>query len=364
MGCMMAGSTGTKRRAMRRRLVVVGGIVLALGGIALSAGGAYAYYWDSGHADVIAPGVRIAGIDVGGLRAAQARKLLDRRLVQPLERPIRLRFHTYRVVVRPRRAGVRVDVTKMVGTAVRLSRDGGLVHRLLRDFHHRRLNAAIRLRAGLSDAALRRLSRHVAHALDRPAEDAQVIPSSAALQIVPSHPGRAVRQDALTHMLASRLLRPHRGATVTIPMKPVRPRWTSATIARRYPADILVDRGSFTLRFYRYLQLYKTYPIAVGRQGLETPSGLYSIDDKQVNPSWHVPQSSWAGDLAGRVIPPGPDDPIKARWMGFWNGAGIHGTDETSSIGSAASHGCIRMTIPDVIELYDLVPWNTPIYVG
>ena len=48
------------------------------------------------------------------------------------------------------------------------------------------------------------------------------------------------------------------------------------------------------------------------------------------------------------MIPPGPDDPIKARWMGFYNGAGIHGTDEVASLGTAASHGCVRMSIPDV----------------
>ena len=83
-----------------------------------------------------------------------------------------------------------------------------------------------------------------------------------------------------------------------------------------------------------------------------------------MNPSWHVPNSSWAGALAGRVIPPGPDDPIKARWLGFYNGAGIHGTDEISSLGTAASHGCIRMSIPDVEQLYPLVPLHTPIYVG
>jgi len=108
----------------------------------------------------------------------------------------------------------------------------------------------------------------------------------------------------------------------------------------------------------------RTYTIAVGRQGLETPAGQYEINDRQVNPSWHVPNSSWAGALAGRVIPPGPDDPIKARWLGFYNGAGIHGTDEISSLGTAASHGCIRMSIPDVEQLYPLVPLHTPIYVG
>ena len=80
--------------------------------------------------------------------------------------------------------------------------------------------------------------------------------------------------------------------------------------------------------------------------------------------SWHVPDSAWAGSLAGRIIPPGPADPIKARWMGFWNGAGIHGTDETWSIGHAVSHGCVRMRIADVEALYPLVPLGTPVYVG
>jgi lipoprotein-anchoring transpeptidase ErfK/SrfK len=77
-----------------------------------------------------------------------------------------------------------------------------------------------------------------------------------------------------------------------------------------------------------------------------------------------VPNSSWAGSLAGQLIPPGPQDPLKARWMGFFDGSGIHGTDETSSIGSDASHGCVRMLIPDVIDLYNRVQIGTPVYIG
>jgi lipoprotein-anchoring transpeptidase ErfK/SrfK len=82
-----------------------------------------------------------------------------------------------------------------------------------------------------------------------------------------------------------------------------------------------------------------------------------------VNPSWHVPESAWAGDLAGRVIPPGPDNPIKARWLGIYNGAGIHGTADIGSLGTAASHGCIRMAIPDVEKLYDQVPLQSPVFI-
>ncbi len=59
-----------------------------------------------------------------------------------------------------------------------------------------------------------------------------------------------------------------------------------------------------------------------------------------------------------------PENPLKARWMGIYNGAGIHGTDARGSIGTNASHGCVRMAIPDVIELYDQVDVGTPIYIG
>jgi lipoprotein-anchoring transpeptidase ErfK/SrfK len=84
-----------------------------------------------------------------------------------------------------------------------------------------------------------------------------------------------------------------------------------------------------------------------------------------VNPAWSVPNSAWAGDLAGTVVPGGtPENPLKARWMGIFDGAGIHGTDDLASLGSAASHGCIRMSIPDVINLYDQVDVGTPIYIG
>lgn len=69
-------------------------------------------------------------------------------------------------------------------------------------------------------------------------------------------------------------------------------------------------------------------------------------------------------DLAGQTIPPGPANPIKARWMAIYEGAGIHGTEETASLGSAASHGCVRMAIADVEGLYDEVEVGTPIFIG
>jgi lipoprotein-anchoring transpeptidase ErfK/SrfK len=184
------------------------------------------------------------------------------------------------------------------------------------------------------------------------------------LNVTPSHDGLAVQRRFLRYRIKRELRDPDSLHVVLVPTRRLRPHVSSARLAVKYPAFITIDRAHFRLRFWKDLKLYKTYTIAVGRQGLETPAGQYEINDRQVNPSWHVPNSSWAGALAGRVIPPGPDDPIKARWLGFYNGAGIHGTEELWSLGTAASHGCIRMSIPDVEELYELVPLHTPVYVA
>jgi lipoprotein-anchoring transpeptidase ErfK/SrfK len=151
---------------------------------------------------------------------------------------------------------------------------------------------------------------------------------------------------------------------VRVPAETVQPKVTSDRVAAKYPTVVTVDRAGFRLHLFKNLKLVKSYPIAVGRQGLETPAGLYPVQDKQINPVWHVPNSSWAGALAGKTIPPGPADPIKARWIGITGGAGIHGTTEIGSLGSAASHGCIRMAIPDVIDLFDRVPYGSMIYVA
>jgi lipoprotein-anchoring transpeptidase ErfK/SrfK len=347
---------------MRRRLLVLTGILLAVTAVALTAGGAYAYFWENGRSDLLAPGITVAGVDVGGLHASNARVLLEQRLVARLRTPLRLTAGNRSFVVDPLRAGLRVDVDGMVSRAVAVSRSGGLAHRFLRDLAGHPVHAAIPLTATLSRNVIARTAANVASVVDEPARPAHVVPSASTLRVVPDKPGVAVDQSALRRELSTALLEPGMRA-LTVPVHTVEPRWTTATLAKRYPAFLLVDRETFTLRLFRGLKLAKTYRIAVGQAGLETPAGLYHINDKQVDPAWHVPKSAWAGSLAGRIIPPGPSDPIKARWMGFWDGAGIHGTDETWSIGHAASHGCIRMTIADVEQLYPLVPLGTPIYV-
>jgi lipoprotein-anchoring transpeptidase ErfK/SrfK len=135
-------------------------------------------------------------------------------------------------------------------------------------------------------------------------------------------------------------------------------------LKRIYHTVITVDRNNFRLRLFKALKLSKSYGIAVGAPGYPTPTGRYSITNKAVNPVWTAPNSPWAGEFAGQSIPGGSaSNPLKARWMGIVNGVGIHGTGAEYSIGTRASHGCIRMRVADVIDLYPRVPIGTPVLI-
>jgi len=102
----------------------------------------------------------------------------------------------------------------------------------------------------------------------------------------------------------------------------------------------------------------------VGAAGFDTPSGLFRITNRRVNPSWTAPNRPWAGSYAGRTVPGGaPDNPLKARWLGVTGSVGIHGTAESWSIGSRASHGCIRMHVPDAEALFNQVNVGTPVLI-
>lgn len=327
----------------------------------LLAVGAYAV--DRANSDKIADGVRVGDVNVGGMSTDQARKRLRARVAKPVEKPVTVTFEGTHYTLSPERLQLRADVDGMVDAALDASRDGDLPTRVWRYATGGSVDREIAPQIAYSASALDEFVSQVADEVNRPARDASVAPSPTSLNPVPPQDGVTVRADQLRARIRSAIDRPGR-RTVRAPVETVKPDVTTDELAQQYPTYITIDRGGFQLRLWKDLELVKTYTIAVGQVGLETPAGTYTINDKQVNPSWHVPNSDWAGDLAGQVIPPGPDNPLQARWMGFFDGAGIHGTNDVGSLGSAASHGCVRMAVPDVIELYDQVPLGTPIYIG
>jgi len=111
---------------------------------------------------------------------------------------------------------------------------------------------------------------------------------------------------------------------------------------------------------YQDDQLKTSYPIAIGREGWETPTGTHKVIQKIPNPSWKHP-------FTGEVLPPGPENPLGERWIGFWtdgtNYIGFHGTPQEETVGQAASHGCVRMLNPDVLALFEKVGIGTTVIV-
>jgi lipoprotein-anchoring transpeptidase ErfK/SrfK len=327
-------------------------------------GGAVAYAYDSTQKDKIADGIRVAGVPVGGLDEAEAAALVRKRLLAPLRHSLRVSFDGESWELPGARLKVRANIDEAIEEAVEESRGGGLPGRLVRYVTGGDVSESITPQVKYSEPAINKFVRRVAADVNREPQNASVEPSAAELIVVAGENGRKLRDNLLTDQLNEAVLSANDPRTIVAKVRSTKPEVTKGEVAAEYPSYLTLDRGSYTLRLFENLKLAKTYTVAVGQEGLETPEGLYEIEAMEENPVWNVPESDWAGSLAGQSIPPGPSNPIKARWMAIYEGAGIHGTEETSSLGTAASHGCVRMAIPDVEELYERVEVGTPIFIG
>ncbi len=179
-----------------------------------------------------------------------------------------------------------------------------------------------------------------------------------------SQSGREMDEKGLATALTAALTDPRAARQIRPKRKVVKAKVRTKDLARRYGTVVTISRSSFRLRLFKRLKLSKSYGVAVGQPAYPTPTGLYSISNKAVNPAWTAPNSPWAGAYRNETVAGGSaENPLKARWMGIVNGVGIHGTGDPGSIGSAASHGCIRMTVPDVVDLYPRVPVGTPVLI-
>jgi lipoprotein-anchoring transpeptidase ErfK/SrfK len=329
------------------------------------AGAVGVYAFDKHSEDRIAEGVRVGGVPVGGLNSRAAERTLRRRLQADLDAPVVVRAAGRRFTLAAAQAGAQADLRSSVRAAVERSRTGNVVSRALRAVTGKDVDAELALRVRYDRAAVRRFTRRIERKVERSPRDATVEFTGAGLTKVPGRAGLKVDGPDLRRRVERALgTPPARAHSIRIAVQRSRPKITTRELARKYRTVVTINRGAFRLRLYKRLKLVRTYPIAVGQVGLETPAGKYTIQNKAINPAWHVPDSDWAGKLRGTVIPPGPENPIKARWLGIYDGAGIHGTDARSSIGTNASHGCIRMLIEDVTELYNRVRIGAPVYIA
>jgi lipoprotein-anchoring transpeptidase ErfK/SrfK len=282
-------------------------------------------------------GVRIAGINVAGLDAGQARQQLSARFGAPLP----FRFGKRRWSVATSRLGLTVGVDEAVSRALEAdSGDDVEVPVVVDKKKVHRYVAALDERFGI------------------PVQNAELVglvdnrPS-----ITESKWGRAVRRGTMTAAIM-RMLKTRIRPRIPVVMKPLKPTLTRAN----FGPVIVIHRGSNHLDLFNASRPWRSFRVATGQAQYPTPTGLWHIVDMQRNPWWRPPDSDWARGL--KPIPPGPGNPLGTRWMGLSAaGVGIHGTPDAASIGYSASHGCIRMFIPDATWLFDHVRIGTPVLI-
>jgi lipoprotein-anchoring transpeptidase ErfK/SrfK len=143
------------------------------------------------------------------------------------------------------------------------------------------------------------------------------------------------------------------------PIPPSQISTTDQAVAEALRLEIRLSQRQVTV--YRGSQQIKSYPIAVGRPGWETPTGDFKVMEMVKDPAWVHPFKGV------RIAGGDPENPLGRRWIGFWtdgkNWIGFHGTPNPQSVGKASSHGCIRMHNKDVEELFQKVSLGTVVRV-
>jgi lipoprotein-anchoring transpeptidase ErfK/SrfK len=171
--------------------------------------------------------------------------------------------------------------------------------------------------------------------------------------------GLKVEREGMALALTRALRTNRRRTPIELIVSEVQPNVTPAN----YGPVVVIARESKRLALFNGPNRIRTFGIATGSAEYPTPLGNFSIATKQMNPWWiPPPDSEWA--QGKKPVPPGPGNPLGTRWMGLTAPlVGIHGTPDAASIGYSASHGCIRMRVPEAEALFNEVDVGTPVLI-
>jgi lipoprotein-anchoring transpeptidase ErfK/SrfK len=286
---------------------------------------------------LIQPGVTLAGVPVGGMSNEQAQAALR----PAFATPVRLVYGARRWRLQPTRFDAKVTIAD--GVLQALGAQAGAAVSLVPQVDEQEVRRFVnaldkRISIAPTDAELKGL-RGLRPRFTKEKSGVKVLRELTVRRIV-----RALQSPQIRHIRAAvKVLEPAR--TVS-----------------NFGAVIVIRRGINELRYYRSARLIRKFGVATGQAVYPTPTGSFTIVDKQLNPWWLPPDSAWARGKA--PIPPGPGNPLGTRWMGLSApGVGIHGTPDDASIGYSASHGCIRMHISDAEWLFHHVKLGTPVVI-
>jgi hypothetical protein len=293
-------------------------------------------------------GAVVDGIALGGMERASALEVIHRKVEAPLLAPLKLKAGVRSVTLDPATI-VSVDVTGMVDAAFTPQEALPLTERVYRAVANKPLRIAVQRRMRVDTAALGAWVSSTAKRVRVDPRDATLELAGNSIRIGRSRAGQLLDVRSTTRVLSKALAG---GASASaLPVRAVRPKVTESAFAR----VIVVRLSACRLTLFTNGRKAKTYSVAVGQSAFPTPTGRFHVEGKEMWPTWINPGSGWASSMP-RTIPPGPGNPLGSRAIAIDSpGIRIHGTSNDGSIGSAASHGCMRMHMWDVEDLYPRV---------
>jgi lipoprotein-anchoring transpeptidase ErfK/SrfK len=355
-GPLPTADEGGKRWSRKKKILITTGVLMALLVIG-AAGIAYAGYdYTKRYEGRILPGAVVAGVDVGGLTPDAALDEVKEAVAPQLHRVIRVKFKGHSWTVTPKELGAQSNARRAVDAALDASEEMSFVEKTrMRVFGD---ELAFEEGVGISypKRGARALIEKLASKVNRAPQDASIDYSTGWVEIVEEKPGREVRIKRSLHRLKKALLGEE--STARLAVRVTEPEVTT----NAFDEVLLVRIGENKLYFYQDGKITHTYTIATGLPEYPTPTGVFEVTEKRYMPTWVNPAPDGWGASMPAMIPPGASNPLGLRAIN-WSASGIrfHGTTATYSLGHNASHGCVRLSNPDVIELYDMVELGTPI---
>lgn len=303
-------------------------------------------------------GVYVQGINIGGLSREEALEKLRSRLdLDALNRDLVLSFDGNTWPLPLYKINAYVDLEATVERAIAASKQIPFYERWANRVAFRGLDRDVGLVVRYDSRKLEAFLSELESTIDRPAISAQIRLEGKKLVFQRSQEGWDLDMDQAREAIVSGLYSTQRTVELRIEVTP--PQVSDEQVGK----VIVVDKTNHRLTLYNNMEVEKQYPVAVGMPSWPTPSGTYKVVSKQKNPSWVNPGTSWAAGMPP-YIPPGPGNPLGTRAIGTSApGVFIHGTYSSWSIGTSASHGCIRMYIKDSEDLFERVEIGIPVLI-
>ncbi len=313
---------------------------------------------DIAYAGHVFKGVYVKGINIGGLsREAALEKLRAELDLAALNRDITLSFDGYSWPLPLYEIDAYPDLEATVDRAMKASRELPFYERWAHRAVFRGLDRSVDLVIHVNWQSLDSFISTLESTINRPPVNAEIKLEGRKLVFKRSQDGWELDADKARAAIIDALSSTQRIAELDIEVTP--PEVSDAQVGK----VITVDKTNHLLTLYNNMEVEKQYPVAVGMPSWPTPSGTYKVLGKEKNPTWVNPGTSWAATMPP-YIPPGPGNPLGTRAIQTSApGVFIHGTYNSWSIGTNASHGCIRMYIKDSEDLYERVPVGIPVLI-